>query len=882
MRITTFSLVACVLLAAVASTSAQTVASFESPQSHPVELTPDGARLLVCNTADNRLEVFNVTPTGLTWSGSIGTGLEPVSVRARSSVEAWVCNHLSDSVSVVNLATMTLSATLQTGDEPADVVFAGSAGRAFVSVSQLNRIEVFQSTNLSAAPTIIALAGEDPRALATDGTRVWCAIFESGNDTTAISEITVSTTVNPYAGDPNPPPNSGTTFSPAMAAGLPTPPKSSIIVRKGTDGKWRDVNQKDWSAAVTWGLHGNDIAQIDGNTLAVTYKKGFMTTNMAIAATASGTAVVVGTEAKNEIRFEPNVKSIFLRVEGALFSAGSTTPTTKTDLNPHLTYATASVPMATRMLSIGDPRGVAFSSDGTKVYVTGMGSDNLIVANAASLARVALAATGEGPTGIAVDASRSRIYVLNRFEGTVSVIDENTLVETQAAAFFDPTPTVVKAGRPFLYDTHLFSGLGQTSCGSCHIDGRMDQLSWDLGNPQGIVGNNNESCNLELPVGTCEDFHPMKGPMNTQTLLGLAGAEPFHWRGDRADFGQFAHAAVELLGGDSDFTAKEMAKFALFLEAIHFPPNPNRNLDGSLKTSLENGNPVTGLDLYQTGNLDFVQCVTCHTLPTGGLGTIISASLLQEAQSMKVPQLRNMYEKAGMDKTSQNNNRGFGFVHDGSTDTLVNFLSLTVFNFAAGTAGQQQRRDVTAFLLSFDTGTHASVGAQATKGGAVDQAARRAQLIAIATAGSSQLIARGVFSGEQRSFLFTAPSTFQSDRANETRTLAQLDAQSSASNPFTYTLVMNGTAIRTALDRDGDGFYDRDEVDQCADPADPTSTPATGGGCPDVDGNGAVDGLDLALLLSNWGGSAAADFDCSGTVDGSDLTALLGGWGACP
>ena len=45
--------------------------NFESPQVHPLELTPDGSRLLVANTADNRLEVFEVLPNGLAYLKSI-------------------------------------------------------------------------------------------------------------------------------------------------------------------------------------------------------------------------------------------------------------------------------------------------------------------------------------------------------------------------------------------------------------------------------------------------------------------------------------------------------------------------------------------------------------------------------------------------------------------------------------------------------------------------------------------------------------------------------------------------------------------------------------------------------------------------------------------
>ena len=56
--------------------------------------------------------------------------------------------------------------------------------------------------------------------------------------------------------------------------------------------------------------------------------------------------------------------------------------------------------------------------------------------------------------------------------------------------------------------------------------------------------------------------------------------------------------------------------------------------------------------------------------------------------------------------------------------------------------------------------------------------------------------------------------------------------------------------------------------------------------CPaDFNNNGAVDGADLALLLSSWGvaaaGGTAGDIDSDGMVGGSDLATLLSAWGPC-
>jgi hypothetical protein len=52
--------------------------------------------------------------------------------------------------------------------------------------------------------------------------------------------------------------------------------------------------------------------------------------------------------------------------------------------------------------------------------------------------------------------------------------------------------------------------------------------------------------------------------------------------------------------------------------------------------------------------------------------------------------------------------------------------------------------------------------------------------------------------------------------------------------------------------------------------------------CPeDLSGDGAVDGIDLGVLLGSWGQPGAADLNGDGFVDGQDLGILLGNWGLC-
>lgn len=122
------------------ATSSSPYTLFESGQVRPLALSPDKQHLFAVNTPDNRLEVFRVQGRGLLHTASIPVGLEPVAVAARTDREVWVINHLSDSVSIVELeddaAAGHVERTLLVGDEPRDIVFAGpQRQRAFITTA---------------------------------------------------------------------------------------------------------------------------------------------------------------------------------------------------------------------------------------------------------------------------------------------------------------------------------------------------------------------------------------------------------------------------------------------------------------------------------------------------------------------------------------------------------------------------------------------------------------------------------------------------------------------------------------------------------------------------------------------------------------------------
>ncbi|MCI0656304.1 MAG: hypothetical protein L0170_04445, partial [Acidobacteria bacterium] len=180
------------LLMAIPGAALATYVNFESSHVHPITLNASGDKLLVLNTPDARLEVLSVAADGgLTRSFSVPVGLEPVSVAWRLNAtsgreEAWVVNHLSDSVSIVDLGLRQVIRTIPVGDEPTDVVFA--QGRAFVAVSQEDLVRVYTLANLNLPPTTVPLLGRQPRALAVaaGGTRVAAVLQKSGNQTTVV------------------------------------------------------------------------------------------------------------------------------------------------------------------------------------------------------------------------------------------------------------------------------------------------------------------------------------------------------------------------------------------------------------------------------------------------------------------------------------------------------------------------------------------------------------------------------------------------------------------------------------------------------------------------------------------------------------------------
>ena len=889
----------CVVLATAAhaqvTPTGQNYWLFESGHVRPLTLSPDGNRLFAVNTPDNHLEIYDVTAQGLTWAGSVPVGLEPVAVAARTNGEVWVVNHVSDSISIVDVSTLPARVvrTLFVGDEPRDLVFAGvpqQAGdpppRAFITTAHRGQVHppdaqgekygdfftpsvgradvwVFDADNLGAGPggspeTIVTLFGDTPRALVASpsGDTVYAAVFHSGN----------VTTISPENG-PVTLPNSG------------GPPSIPTIVR--FDGaNWVD-NGGNIDTSISLVLPDTDVFEIDADAPMPVEVRSFagvgtILFNMVIDP-ATGNLYVSNSEANNLVPTEPGLVAELHRSRITVIEPDGTV--SPRHLNKHIDYAN---PAGSGDDSLATPLEMAIAADG-KLYVTAFGSSKIGVFDAAKIDDDSFVpgqashidVTGGGPSGIVLDAARNRLYVATRFDNGISIVDRATATETDHLLMHNPEPATVIDGRQFLYDARVSSTNGEASCSSCHVFGRMDDLSWDLGDPNGSIVENLNPFVVQS-IGTPE-FHPLKGPMVTQSLRGMDNHGPMHWRGDRSGalvsqpfddeseaFKQFNPAFVGLLGRATELAGGEMQAFTDFVLQLAYPPNPIRNLDNSL-TATE----ASGENLFTVPTTDAVQtCQGCHTTSpaSGFFGSAGFSSFEAASQDMKVAHLRNMYQKVGMfggvattillggvqavstpshGPPGQPQIRGFGYSHSGVVDSLQSFAGISLFTYPGDR--QQAIEEISKFMLAFPSELAPIVGQQVTMTPAnrpaadprIDLLIARAQAMNPSSASPQQhecdLVVQGQLAGAQRNWLYDVVNDeFDPDAVGGSPlTDTELRDLVATTGELTYTCAPPGSGPRIALDRDMDGLLNHDETELHN--SDPASTDTDGDGLSDND-----------------------------------------------
>ena len=405
-----------------------------------------------------------------------------------------------------------------------------------------------------------------------------------------------------------------------------------------------------------------------------------------------------------------------------LDSAGNVKPR---HLNKHINYdVCCSVNTIENATSVAFPLGMEITGNGQTLYVAAVGSSEVAVFDTAQLENDTfvpntanqIPVSGGGPTGLALDESANRLYVLTRFDNAIKIINLQTRSEVGRAKMHNPEPAHIVNGRRFLYDASFSSSHGDSACFSCHLFGDTDHLAWNLGDPdQADVNDPNAKQNISPRFG----FASMKGVMVTQSLRGMDNMGPMHWRGDRTGgyaepnaqpnsgafnerlaFKAFNVAFPGLLGRSSPIPDSDMEAFTSFILEVMYPPNPIRKLDNSLTPLQQKGSDLffgrrTFFDPFGPA----LNCNSCHeinrnanagqTTKPGFFGSNGLTSEVAGPATLKNAHLRNLYQKIGrfgMPYSPVTLNgprfgvhqgeqiRGFGFTHDGGIDMLSHFF----------------------------------------------------------------------------------------------------------------------------------------------------------------------------------------------------------------
>ena len=318
------------------------------------------------------------------------------------------------------------------------------------------------------------------------------------------------------------------------------------------------------------------------------------------------------------------------------------------------------------------PFGVAISPDKARLYVTAGGSECVIAIDVTRLLRfihtrprpasgsfaqdlsagsnyiVARIPVGMNPRGLAFSRDGRRLFIANRLDDTISVIDPRT--NQVASTILLDGPKLVSAlrrGEQTFY-TARYSFQGQISCSSCHIDSTFDGLEWDL-----------------EPDGFGRDI------VDNRLIEDIKGTEPYKWNGGNPDIPTECGPRTEMYFWRSEqYGDLTLADLALYIRSL--PPRPNRwRLPGyELTPKQERGKALfeRAVDRFGKPIAENNRCSYCHSGPKGtsqksfDVGT---KKVTDNAGLLDTPQLTNIALTAP-------------YLHDGSARTLEEIW--TVYN----------------------------------------------------------------------------------------------------------------------------------------------------------------------------------------------------------
>jgi YVTN family beta-propeller protein len=587
------AVLACVMALPPARADRPAAAPARYPSPVELALSHDGTQLYALCEGTDEVAVIDLKTSLVV--RRIGVGRVPKGVSfSRDGKRAYVANSWSDTVSEIDTGSLEVVRSLHTGLEPTSAVADADGAFLYVANRISDDVSVIDLAAGQEAKRLLAGRGASYLALSPDGSRVYCThIYPNLGRFRAPpeSEITVIDTGRRAVVEREKLHNAAGVFHVALAGdgrlGIAAQmrPKSLIPLAHVEHG---------WVIGNSLSIFGEDLGEVV--QVSIDELDRYFTPPFGVVIAPDKSAAYVSTTGSESV--------------------------TVLDIRKLLAFI-RSVPPEERQALAND---LSASAN----YVTG---------------RISV---GRAPKGLVLSADGRRLYVANREDDTVSVIDPAGQRVVSTISLGGPAALTAERRGERLFYGAKYAFHGHFGCANCHLEATFDGLSWDL-----------------EPDGFGVDI------VDNRLLEDVADTAPFKWNGGNPDLETECGPRTEkYFYRRQSYTREELEDLVAFIKATPLRPNRYRAAGGELTPQQERGKAIYERTRAKNGapvSRDN-QCPVCHSGPhytNRQLADVGSGKPTDRSPLLDVPQLTNVSLTAP-------------YLHDGSARSLEEIW--TVFN----------------------------------------------------------------------------------------------------------------------------------------------------------------------------------------------------------
>jgi YVTN family beta-propeller protein len=316
-------------------------------------------------------------------------------------------------------------------------------------------------------------------------------------------------------------------------------------------------------------------------------------------------------------------------------------------------------------LSFPDPTDIAFTPNGDLALVTSSGSDRVAVVDVEKLVSMLQQATAqerqkvfpnhlgkptqfvigsiptrESPRGILIAPDGKTAFVANSLDDSLTVIDVGELRAVGEIDLGGPEEiSQTRLGERLFHSANI-TFQRQFSCHTCHPDGHIDGITYDI-EPDGIGVN----------------------PVDNRTLRGILDTAPFKWEGTNPSLQrQCGPRLAVFFTRIQPFTPEELTALESYICTIPRPLNRYRPVGARYTAAQRRGKALFERTRTNDGRTipEENRCVTCHPQPLftdRARHDVGTRQLLDQESEFDTPHLNNIYDSAP-------------YLHNGIAETL--------------------------------------------------------------------------------------------------------------------------------------------------------------------------------------------------------------------